>query len=98
MIYYTILYRFLFIVNMSRNVFAFIDTNELNNWWQLSQRCLYTNYSMLIYTRTFISMGKSRGTWGMKGAAPLPPPPLGKQIINSPCEISKDRLLNTTHT
>lgn len=74
MIYYTILYRFLFIVNMSRNVFAFIDTNELNNWWQLSQRCLYTNYSMLIYTRTFISMGKSRGTWGMKGAAPLPPP------------------------
>lgn len=70
MIYYTILYRFLFIVNMSRNA-----TNELNNWWHLSQRCLYTNYSMLIYTRTFISMGKSRGTWGMKGAAPLPPPP-----------------------
>lgn len=26
MIYYTILYRFLFIVNMSRNVFAFIET------------------------------------------------------------------------
>lgn len=76
MIYYTILYRFLFIVNMSRNVFAFIATSELNNWWQLSQRYLYTNYSMLIYTSTFISMGKSRGTWGMKGAAPLPP--LGK--------------------
>lgn len=55
MIYYKILYRFLFLVDMSRNVFALIATNELNNWWKLSQRCLYTFHSMLIYTSIFIS-------------------------------------------